>query len=170
MLRQRDERRHLLLSIFNDPRATEDHHRTIVHRVMKRRPREHQTIDDRHRHTRIETTRQRTQHSTSLRAVDVELVINTGVTSRDHERLTLRRKPDVTDKPLVQNSVDSFAIEMTALGEALELRAFGLEKCHDCKYAIDSRIIRNLRLETQPSLRRRICAFDCPWSLFVYSP
>jgi len=29
--------------------------------------------------------------------------------------LPLRRKPDVTDKTLVENSVDSFAIEMTAL-------------------------------------------------------
>src|SRR6185503_2811641 len=115
MLRQRDERRHLLLSIFNHPRATEDHHRTIVHRVMKRRPCEHQSIDDRHRHTRIYTPRQRAQHPARLRTMDVELVGDARVARRDHERLPLRRKPDVTDKTLVENSVDSFAIEMTAL-------------------------------------------------------
>ena len=69
--------------------------------------------------------------------MNVELIVYARVSGGDHDRLTLRRKPDVTNKSFVQNSVDSLAIEMTAFGESLEPGAFGLSECHSCKYATD---------------------------------
>lgn len=67
----------------------------------------------------------------------VKRVINTSITSRDHKRLPLRRKTDVTNKPFIENSVNSLAIEMAALRQSLKLRALGLSECHGCKYATD---------------------------------
>jgi len=75
--------------------------------------------------------------------MNVKLVINARVSSRDYKRLPFGRKTDVADKSLIQNSVDSFVIEMTTLGESLELRFFSLEKCHDGKYAIGCSQYRN---------------------------
>src|SRR5215211_5379700 len=62
--------------------------------------------------------------------MNVKLVVHACVSSRDHERLSFGRKADVADKSFVQNPVDSLAIEMTAFGEPLELRALGLSECH----------------------------------------
>src|SRR6185295_10212370 len=62
--------------------------------------------------------------------MNVKLVARARVSSRNHDRLFLRRKTHVANKSFVQNSVDSLAIEMTALGEPLELRALGLSECH----------------------------------------
>ena len=63
--------------------------------------------------------------------------INTRITSRNNKRLPLRREADMTDKPFIENSVNSLAIEMTSLRQSLKLRALGLSECHSCKYATD---------------------------------
>ena len=48
--------------------------------------------------------------------MNVEFVINTRVARRYHNRMRINYKTDMTNETFVQNSVDSFAIEMTALG------------------------------------------------------
>jgi len=67
----------------------------------------------------------------------VKRVINTRISRRYHKRLPFRREADMTNKSFIENSVDSLAIEMTALRQSLELRALGLSECHGCKYATD---------------------------------
>ena len=62
---------------------------------------------------------------------------NPRITSRNNKRLPLRREADVTNKSLIENSVNSLAIEMAALRQSLQLRALGLSECHVCKYATD---------------------------------
>src|SRR5215213_342652 len=114
MLRQRQQRGYLLFTIFNQRRMPKDDYRSIIHRVMKRRPRKHEPIDDCHRHARIDTTRQRPQRPARRRAVYVKLVLGTRISGWDNERLPFRRKADVTNKSLIENSVDSLAIEMTS--------------------------------------------------------
>lgn len=69
--------------------------------------------------------------------MNVKRVAITRVTSRDHKRLPFRRKTDVTNKPLIKNSVNSLTIEMPTLRQSLKLRALGLSECHSCKYATD---------------------------------
>ena len=69
--------------------------------------------------------------------MNVKRVVNTRITSRDNKRLPFRRKTDVTNKPFIENSVNSLAIEMTAFRQSLKLRALGLSECHGCKYATD---------------------------------
>ena len=69
--------------------------------------------------------------------MEVEFVVNARISGRNNERLTFRRKTDMANKPFIQNSVDSLAIEMTTLWKPLELGAIGLCERHGCKYATD---------------------------------
>ena len=69
--------------------------------------------------------------------MNVKRVVHTRITSRNNNRLPLRHKADVTNKPFIKNSVNSLAIEMTAFRQSLQSSALGLSVCHGCKYATD---------------------------------
>ena len=58
-----------------------------------------------------------------------EIVVNSRVARGDHKRLSINDKSDVADKTLVKDSVNSFAIEMTALGQSYQIRAARLREC-----------------------------------------
>jgi len=51
--------------------------------------------------------------------VDVEPVSVARIARRYHEGLAFSRKTDVANKSLIENSVNSFAIKMAALWQAL---------------------------------------------------
>src|SRR5690242_13846266 len=60
----------------------------------------------------------------------VKRVAITRISRRNNKRLPFRRKADVTNKPLVKNSVDSLAIVRPTFRQSLQLRALGLSECH----------------------------------------
>src|SRR4051794_39988056 len=86
--------------------------------------------------------------------MNVKLVVNARVPGWNHKRLTVRDEPDVTDKPLVESRVNSFAIEVAALRQTFEFGAIGLRKCHN-RPQINTDT-------TDYFLRRHRCAFDYP--------
>src|SRR5690242_14231432 len=98
---------------------------------MKGRARQHETVDNRHCHTSIDATGERTQHAARLRTVHIKLVVNASIARRNHERLSIDDEADVTDETLVENRVDRLAIEVAALRQTLELGAISLRKCHN---------------------------------------
>ena len=93
-LRECLQRLQLRLLIRDQRPFAKQHHRAIVDRMMKRGTREHQPVDDRHRHTRINATRKSFQHPARLRTVNVERVVNTRISGWDHDRLSAGRKTD----------------------------------------------------------------------------
>src|SRR6185369_4791542 len=104
VLRKREQRRHLLFRIFDQRRSSKHDHRTVVHRVMKRRASQHQAVEQRHRHTRIDTARERPQHAARLRTMDVKLIFNARETRRYDDGLAVDSKTDMTNKTFVQYS------------------------------------------------------------------
>ena len=90
---------------------------------MKRGTREYKPVDDRDRHTGINATRKSFQHPARLRTVNVKLVVNTRITGRYYDRMLVNYKSDMTNETFVQNSVDSFAIKVTAFRETFKFGA-----------------------------------------------
>src|SRR5689334_13327112 len=127
--------------------------------MMKRGSREHERVKQRHRHTRVDSVCERAQHAARLRTVNVELVVNAGIARRDHHRMTVDDKTDMTNETFVQDFVDSFAIEVAAFRKTFKLGAIRYGKCHNC--APDYHGYHR----TGESL----CAFVSPYSLSVCS-
>src|SRR5829696_731427 len=117
---------------------------------MKSRTREHEPVNYRDSHTRLDSAGQRSQHPARLRAVNVEFVIDTRIAGRNHDGLPFRRKPDMTDKTLIENSINRLAIEMAAFGKTFQLCSFCWEKYHGNKHAPDCSSRRKYALSTAP--------------------
>ena len=64
--------------------------------------------------------------------MNVKLVVNSRITGRYHDRMLVNYKTDMTNETFVQNSVDSFAIEVAAFWETFKLGAICWGKCHNC--------------------------------------
>jgi hypothetical protein len=58
--------------------------------------------------------------------MNVKHVCDAGKTGRDDVRLPIDNEPDVANKCLVKNGVNSFAVKSTALWQALQASAPGL--------------------------------------------
>ena len=67
----------------------EDHHRTIVHRRMEGRARQHQSVHQRHRHAHRNSLARLVQHAAGCGTVDVELVPFPSVACRNHVGLAV---------------------------------------------------------------------------------
>src|SRR6266478_116429 len=87
---------------------------------MKSRARQHQSIDQSHRHADIDSLPQCPQHPAGLRTVNDESISHARVAGGNYEGLSVNSKADVTDKTLVQNLVDYFSIVAAALRQALQ--------------------------------------------------
>src|SRR4029450_4252392 len=62
--------------------------------------------------------------------MDVELIVDSRVSGRNYERLALDAESDVTDEPLVEDSIDGFALVVSTLGQSFERGAIRLRECH----------------------------------------
>src|SRR5690349_4069919 len=79
---------------------------------MERRPRQHESIDQRYRDANVDALVERTQHPASGRSVNVDPVAYAGVPGRNDVRLSVEDKSDVADKTLVEDRVDlSFVVD-----------------------------------------------------------
>lgn len=100
------QRRDLFVTIRDDRRVPEHDGRAVVHRVMERRARHHQTVDDRRRHAGGRAAGERLQHSARDGAVHVQPVADARVNGRDDERLLVEGEADVDDQRLVEDRVN----------------------------------------------------------------
>jgi hypothetical protein len=91
--------------------------------MMKSRSREHESVEQRDGYTRVESTCERAQHSARLRTVNVELVVNARIAGRYHDRMAVNHKTDMTNESFIQDSVDSFAVEVAAFWETFKFGA-----------------------------------------------
>jgi len=68
--------------------------------------------------------------------VDVKLVANHAHSRWDYDWLAFDSKADVANESLVKDSINSFALVVSALGQAFQCGAIGLGKGHDLKIVI----------------------------------
>src|ERR1700686_4874660 len=94
--------------------------------MMKGRTRQHQSIDQSHRHTDINSLRQSAQHATGLRAVNKESISHARVAGGNYEGLAVYSKADVADETFIQNPCDEFSIVVAALRQTLQGGAWSL--------------------------------------------
>jgi hypothetical protein len=113
------QRRLLLGRVLDRARDAEDHDRAVVGRVVHRRARQDQPVDQRHRQARRHLLAHRSQCAAGDRAVAVDGVAVTGVQHRHDDRLAVRRDdPEVRDQGLVEDRVDHLALVAAAFALA----------------------------------------------------
>ena len=96
--------------------------------MMKRRTRQHETINQRHRNAYVDALRERPQHADGLRAMKVHLVFGARVAGRNNKRPALNRKANMTDEAFVQDAVNQLSIKDAALRLTFECCALGYRK------------------------------------------
>jgi uncharacterized protein (TIGR02453 family) len=102
---------------------------------MKRGPRQHQPIQQRHRHAHRNTFAQGPQHAACRRAVDVQPVARASISRRNHVRLARlsgiarHGEADVANDPFIQDSIHGLAVIHTALRQPPNLCASRRCKC-----------------------------------------
>src|SRR5438067_1098237 len=119
MLRERKQRLQLLFSIVDDRRPTEDHYRSIVHRMMKCGSCQHQSVDQSHCDANINSLPQHAQHATGLRTMNDQFVFDACVAGRNHKWLAVNDESNMANKTFVQDSIDNFALMTAALRQSL---------------------------------------------------
>ncbi len=125
-LGERLQRGLALVRALDQPGAPEDHHRAVVHRVVKRRPGEHEPVDQRDRPGRRGCRRRASvDHPRGRRAVEVDLVAAAGVQRRDDVGLAVDGEAEVGDQRLVEDRVDRRAVVVGAGGDPADTGAFG---------------------------------------------
>ena len=115
----------LLLLIVHDSRRSENDRGAIIHGMVKRRPGQDQAVDVRDSHTRRNPLFQRAQHATGGRPVNVDRFSDPNVNGRDHERLTIDDKAEMTYQRLVQDPVHDLPIVNAPRGQPLDCRLLG---------------------------------------------
>ena len=115
----------LLLKIVDECRRSEHHRRAVVHRMMKGRPGQNESIDVRDRQARRHALCQRPQHAAGGRSVYVDRLADPDVDRRNHERLAVDNKPEMTNEPQVKDLVDGRPVINAPRGQALDRCAFG---------------------------------------------
>src|SRR5512132_245614 len=93
--------------------------------MVKRRTRQHQTVQERYRHAHLNSLLQRAQHATRLRAVNYQRVPDARVTGGNNKRLPINIETDVANEAFVQNLIDLFTIETATLWQTLKCGARG---------------------------------------------
>jgi hypothetical protein len=127
VLHDRLEGAALLIHVDGLLGRAQDHHRTVVHRVVEGGAGEDQGVDQRDLDADRRALAERGQHPAGHRAVDVEAVGDAGVQGRDHERVPLVHEADVADETLVEDRVDEGGVVAAPLGQPLMGGARGRE-------------------------------------------
>ena len=96
---------------------------------MKRRPRQHQSIHQRHRHTNRNAFTQSTQHSTCGGPMQIQSLSRAPIICGNHIRLPIHHKSHMANKRLIQDFENSFVVVRPALRQPPNLRPFSRCKC-----------------------------------------
>ena len=96
--------------------APEHHDRPVVHRVVHRRAREHETVEQRHRHADPHARRERAEHPARRGAVQEQPLVQPRERHGDDERLAGLDEPDRADQRLVEDRVGERAVVRSARG------------------------------------------------------
>src|SRR5262245_48876302 len=93
--------------------------------MMERRASEYETVDESHRHANVDAFSERAQHPTCCRSVQIQIILDPPVRSRDDNRLAVCDEANVTDEGFIKDLVHDRAIVLTALRQALQSCSFG---------------------------------------------
>src|SRR5271156_6795004 len=104
-------------------RAPDDNHGPIVNRVIERRACEHDAADVSDRHTDLAARRRRTEHVISCGAVEVDMIADSYVQSRDHARHVVNDKSHMTHQRAIDDRVDRLLVVTGALRIAPQARS-----------------------------------------------
>ncbi len=96
----------------------EHDHRPVVHRVVERRARQHQPVEQ--GHGDAHRPGQGAQQAAGLGAVEHQLVVEPGVDGRDDVGLAVGHEADVAHRGLVQDGGDHLAVVGAAGGQAVQ--------------------------------------------------
>jgi hypothetical protein len=107
--------------IGNQPSLAQHDHRAVVHGMVERRTRQHETIHQRYRYANGGAFVERMQHPAGRRAMNVDLIFVAHVQRRNHERLSFQDKTYVAEKTFVENCVHLLFVVQAALGQPLYL-------------------------------------------------
>ena len=110
MFRKSEECSVLLLRILNEGCSTKYDYRAIVDRMMKGGTRQNETVYEGHGYARGDTCFQCAQHAARLGAVNVKLVTDAPVASRNDDRLIVNNETNVANKTFVENPVNEIAV------------------------------------------------------------
>ena len=126
MFDDRAQRGTLLARILDGPGAAEEHHGSVVGRVVHRRARQHQAIEQRHGEAGGRARGQRAQCSPGGRAVHVDHVCSTSVQGGHDKRLPVRvDDAEVREQSLIQDRVDQRPLVASAFALAPQAHAVG---------------------------------------------
>src|SRR5258706_1680808 len=90
---------------------------------METRAREHEAVDNRHRQTQRNASRESVEHAARERTVDIKPAAFAPVAGRDHVRLAVGDESHMTEKSRVENRRNRGEIMCAALEQALQSRA-----------------------------------------------
>ena len=96
---------------------------SIVQRVMERRSRGDDAIDDRRGHTDL-LTNCRAHHARGMGPMEIEHVPDAGVDGRDGNRPALGLEGEVAYQRLIEDAVDCRSVIRAPLWQAVDRRSF----------------------------------------------
>src|SRR5262245_58007953 len=88
--------------------------------MVKGRTRQNESVNQRDGHANRNAAAQAPQGPARRRAVNVKFVADAPVSRRNDERLPVNGETDVTNKTLVQNSINHLAVVRAALRQSLQ--------------------------------------------------
>src|SRR6185503_19936970 len=116
---------HFFFRVFNNCRSPEYDNRAIIYRMMERRARQHQPVNERDRYANFYSFANRLQHAACRRAVNVKTITHSRVARWYDEGLVINYEPDMADERLVKNFADARAVKLCALRQSLQCRSLG---------------------------------------------
>ena len=146
----------------------QSHHRPIIHRVVEHRPRQHQPIHQRHGNADGKPRRHSPQHPASRRSMKINRISRPRIHRRDNIRLSLDRKSHMTNKPLIQNLINTLAVINPAM--RLAHHTSSSIRCESIRHRrprseterkVDSRRHRGMSGNNNPMLTRPL---RLPWA------
>ena len=98
----------------------ENYDRAIIHRMMKCRTRQNQTINQCNRYANVYFLHQRPEHPACRRAMNQQVIADPRISGRNHKRLVVNDKPDVANKRFVKNLIDALPVIIAPLRQTLQ--------------------------------------------------
>jgi hypothetical protein len=113
------------VGVLDERRGAEHDDRAVVDRVVERRAREHEPVEQRHGYADRDPGGQVAQHPARRRAVHVEEVAGARMKGGDDVRAAVDLEPDVAIQRLVEDRVDRLTVVAAALRLAPDTKMVG---------------------------------------------
>src|SRR5437870_5041779 len=130
------KRSDLLIGIVHQGRLSENDHRPVVDRVMERRTRKHQAINQRYGHTHVYALFQGAQHSARRRSMNVQVIPDPPVGCWNHNGLAIGDESDVANEGFIKDLKHRSSIVFGSVWQSFQSSSLGWRKSRQVVYSI----------------------------------